>query len=152
MFDAMMAAIGGSMARAPWGWMILALLIGGFFKFRPEMKRLAAAREESLLKARADDNAELKRRVEALERRLEADRAKHDAEQARDRHKIANLNSCLDALLMMLELAPDKVAEHVAKIKAMRAEQLRIEAQEAAAIRAAAITAAAAPATEEKTA
>lgn len=137
-----MTAIGGSFARAPWGWALLALAVGGFVKLRPIMTKLAADREASLLAARAADNADLKDRVEKLEKRLEADRARHDAEQARDRHKIANLNQCLDALLMMLELAPEKVAEHIAKIKTMRSEQQKREAQEAASIRAATISAA----------
>lgn len=141
MFDALTATIGSSMARAPWGWSILALLIMGFVKLRPLMTKLAADREASLLKARAEDNADLRRRVEVLEARIESDRRLHDAEKALDRHKINNLTACLQALLMMLELAPEKVADHVAKIKAMRVEQERREAAEAAAIRAAAIAA-----------
>lgn len=137
------AILGSSFERAPWGWGVLALLVTAMVRLWPAMTKLSGERERSLLDARAHDNAELKDRVDALEQRLETDRARHDAEQARDRHKIANLNQCLDALLMMLELAPEKVAEHIAKIKAMRAEQQRRETAEAAAIRSATIVAAA---------
>lgn len=138
---AMLRALGGSVENAPWGWGILVVLVLTLIKMRPLMRQLAQTREGSLLKARADDNHELRGRVEALEARLDVERARHEAERSIDRHRINNLTQCLDALLMLLEVAPDKSAEHVAKIKAMRDRQSAFEAAESATIRAATITA-----------
>jgi hypothetical protein len=70
------------------------------------------------------------KRVEKLERTLEVERAL-------DRHRLNNVTQCLDALLLMLEAAPDKAAEIVARIKTMRSEQIQAEALEKAAIHAA---------------
>ena len=146
MFEGFFSAVGGSLAgsvaRAPWGWGVLVILIGFFVKLRPIMVKLNAAREETLLAGRAADNADLKNRVDALEKRLETERTQHDAERAADRHRINNLTQCLDALLMLLEAAPDKAAQHVARIKEMRAMQSTSEAAEKGAIHAAVIIAA----------
>src|SRR4051812_36637739 len=60
------------------------------------------------------------KRVEKLERTLEVERKMHQAERALDRHRLNNVTQCLDALLLMLEAAPDKAAEIVARIKTMR--------------------------------
>lgn len=141
MFDGLLTVLGSSVARAPWGWGVLIVLVTIFARLRPLMTKLAQERETSLLAARAEDNAELKDRVAALEARLDSERVKHDAERAIDRHRINNLTACLDALLMMLELAPDKAADHVAKIKEMRERQAGHEAAERSAIQAATINA-----------
>jgi len=138
-FETLVAALGGSFARAPWGWGILALLIAAVVKMRPLMAELAAKREATLLDARAADNADLKHRVDELERRLDSERARHEAERSIDRHRINNLTQCLDALLLLLEAAPDKAAEHIVKIKDMRERQARVEAAEKAATHGAAI-------------
>lgn len=87
----------------------------------------------------ADFRADLLARVQKLEQTLERERARHDAERALDRHRLNNVTQCFDALLLLIELAPDKAAESVAKIKEMRAEQVKAEAQEKAVIRAAEI-------------
>lgn len=81
-------------------------------------------------------------RVENLEKKLEHKDAIHAAERALDRHKIRNLNQCLDAVLMILETAPEKTVEVVGKVRVMREAQLKAEAAEAAAIHAAEIAAA----------
>lgn len=145
MFDGLLTVLGSSVARAPWGWGVLIMLGTILLKLRPIMTKLAMEREATALTARAEDNAELKERVLALETRLDAERARHEAERSIDRHRINNLTACLDALLMMLELAPDKAAEHVIKIKDMRDRQSSYEAAEKAAIQAAAITSGKAP-------
>lgn len=72
---------------------------------------------------------------------MECERSRHEAERKIDRHRINNLTQCLDALLMLLEVAPDKASEHVAKIKEMRERQAANETVEKAAVQAAAITA-----------
>lgn len=87
--------------------------------------------------AEADLRNALVKRVERLEQTLDYERVKHEAERALDRHKIRNLVQCLDAVLLVLETAPEKTVEVVSKVRAMRDEQMKAEAAEAAAIRAA---------------
>lgn len=140
MFEGLLTILGSSAERAPWGWGILVLLIVAFMKMRPVMAGLAAKREATLLDARAADNADLRERVVKLEERLDSERVRHEAERAVDRHRINNLTQCLDALLMLLEAAPEKAAEHVAKIRSMRDKQAHRETQEKATIQAAAIS------------
>jgi len=83
----------------------------------------------------------LTKRVQRLERKIEIKDAKHEAERALDRHKIRNLNQCLDAVLMILETAPEKTVEVVAKVRTMRETQLAAEMREAGEIHAATIAA-----------
>ena len=139
MFEGAAAIVGSSFERAPWGWGVLVLLATITARLWPVMSRIALDRDTSILKARADDNADLRRRVADLERRLESDRTQHQIEQTIERTRSAHLSQALDALLMMLELAPDKVTEHVERIRAMRAEHARLEAAELAALRLAAM-------------
>ena len=84
---------------------------------------------------------DLMARVEKLEKALERKDALHAAERTLDRHKIRNLTQCLDAVLMILDTAPDKTTEVVGKVRAMREAQLQAEAAEAATIHAAEIAA-----------
>ena len=108
------------------------LLIGGLLvaivRTRPALKKIANEREASLLEERAQEMAAMRERLERLE-----------AERAVDRHRLNNVTQCLDALLMLLETAPDKAAEHVSRIKDMRARQMAAEAAEKGAIHATAI-------------
>lgn len=106
---------------------LLNLLVGGVLvaivKSRPALKKLTNEREASLLEERAAEMNKMRDRLEKLE-----------AERAVDRHRLNNVTQCLDALLMLLEVAPDKAADHVAKIKQMRASQMTAEAAEKGAI------------------
>lgn len=86
---------------------------------------------------------DLIRRVETLERSLaeeraerDAERKKHEAERALDRHRLNNVTQCFDALLLMLKRAPEKVTEIISDIEEMRSRQLQAEALEKAAIHA----------------
>lgn len=83
----------------------------------------------------------LTKRVRLLEKKIELKDVKHEAERALDRHKIRNLVQCLDAVLLVLEKAPDKTTEVVAEIRAMRERQIAEEIAEAATIRAAELAA-----------
>lgn len=80
---------------------------------------------------------DLLKRVEKLERDLERKETRHRAERSLDRHKLNNVSQCFDAVIIMLEAAPEKVGEIVAKIKEMRRRQLEAEAVEKATIHAA---------------
>lgn len=91
---------------------------------------------------------ELEERVKNLEQQLASSHAEHtaecrrrDAERSLDRHRINNLTQCLDALLLLLEAAPEKASESVARIKEMRAAQQLAEAEEKGIIHAAEIAA-----------
>ena len=86
-------------------------------------------------------NEKLTARVEKLEGAIKHQQTIHDAERALDRHRINNLTQCLDALLLLLQAAPDKAAEHVRKINEMRSRQLIAESEEKGIIQAAKIVA-----------
>lgn len=97
-------------------------------------------------KRQADEAAahlrdDLIRRVEKLERTLDRERLRHNAERALDRHRLNNMTQCFDSLLLLIEMNPGKAQEIVGKIKEMRAAQVLAEAEEKAIIRAAEIAA-----------
>jgi hypothetical protein len=103
---------------------------------RADAEAEAAFRGELL----ARENA-LTARVTKLEHTLNRERLRHNAERGLDRHRLNNITQCFDAILMMLEMNPDRSQEIVKKIKEMRATQMVAEAEEKAAIRAAEIAA-----------
>jgi len=111
---------------------LLNLIIGGlgvaFIRTLPTLKKLSHAREANLLEERAEE-------MESMRTRL----AKLEAERMVDRHKLNNVTQCLEALLLMIELDPERAKEAAAKVKAMRADQQVAEAAESGAIHAAAI-------------
>ena len=106
------------------------LLIGGLLvaivRTRPALKKIANEREANLLDERAAEMENMRAKIERME-----------AERAVDRHRINNVTACLEALLLLLETAPEKAAEHVARIRTMRAAQLAAEGAEKGAIHAA---------------
>lgn len=115
-------------ASVGFGWTpilltVLNLLIGGVFvtiiRTRPALKKIANEREANLLKERAADMEAMRVRIATLER-----------ERRIDRHEINNLTASLDALLMMIELDPERAKEAAIRVKAMRAEQMSAIAKE----------------------
>jgi len=117
---------------------LLNLLVGGalvsWIRSRPRLKEIEVDADSDLRK-------DLLKRVETLERKLDEERAIHEAQIAIMRHRLNNSDQCIDALLMLLETSPDKVSEAVGMIKEMRARQREAEAQEKAAFHAAKISA-----------
>ncbi len=117
-------------------------LVGGvvaWIKTRPNLAQIGNARRKDELDAMAE-------RIATLEGKIETERARHEAEVAILRHSVANSNTCLDAILLLLEAAPEKAAEHAAKIRTMRQDMRDREDREklnfaAAKIQAAAVTA-----------
>ena len=105
-----------------------------FIKQRPAMRKQSDLVNENL-------RAALLKRVEKLETASERQHKRHEAERALDRHKVANLNQCFDAVMLMLETSPEKAPEIIAKIKIMQEAQIKAEAVEAAAIHAAVLVA-----------
>ena len=114
------------------GWMLCVIGLFGIWRLyvlaQPRMRELKQAREADLLRERASEMAAMRERLEKLE-----------AERAVDRHRLNNVTACLDALLMLLETAPEKAAEHVKRIKELRAAQMQAEAEEKGQIMAASI-------------
>jgi hypothetical protein len=113
---------------------LLNLLVGGglvaWIKQRPRMKEIQANADERL-------RTDLITRVEKLERKIDAERDRYEALIAIMRHRLNNSDQCIDALLMLLETAPERVADAVSMIKEMRSRQREAEAAEKAAFHAA---------------
>lgn len=83
--------------------------------------------------------SDLLERVTKLEKQLEQERIRHDAERRADRHQLNNVTTCFDALLLLIEMEPSRAKEAVQKVKEMRSAQMIAEAQERATIMAAQI-------------
>jgi hypothetical protein len=153
------------MSATLWITLLLGLmnvLLGGvlvqIIRNRPVLRKLDTEREANLLHERAEEMVSMRERISALEaknsekdrehaeelKRLEAEREArerlYEAEKAIDRHRINNLNTAFQALLMLLKKGVS-VEEAVAEVERLRAEQLARETEEAATIRAAAVTA-----------
>lgn len=93
------------------------------------------------MRAFNNERDEMGDRLHILEKQMTRQQLRHNAERALDRHRLNNMTACFDAILMMLEMNPDRASEVVAKIKEMRAAQMLAEAEEKAIIRAAEIKA-----------
>ena len=115
-------------------WIAAIGLVGLLIRQIVPWKRIASDAEARL----RDD---LIRRVDKLERAQERERARHEAERRALHHQLGHVTQCFDALLLLIEAAPEKAREHVKKIKEMRARQLVAETEEKAIIKAAEITA-----------
>ena len=111
-------------------WTGVTLIIVALIRQKPINQKIADAREGNLLKERAADMRGMRRRIVQLE-----------AEQRVDRHTLANLEQCLDTLLMMIEISPDRAQEAAKKVRAMRDEQKANQAKEKAAVMAATVQA-----------
>lgn len=90
----------------------------------------------------------LTERVETVEASAAQERRVCDASLAVMRRRINNLSSNFDGLLMIVELAPEKASEFVARPKERRTQQGATEAAERAAVLAATV-AGPAPKSEE---
>lgn len=119
-------------AAGAWGTFLA--LLGVIIRMVGPWKRQTTEAEERLRRDLLD-------RVEKLETALERERARHSAERALDRHKLNNVTQCFDALLLLLEAAPERATEIVVRIKEMRAAQIAAEALEKGAIHAGEIAA-----------
>lgn len=128
-------AVAASVERAPWGWLLTFSVIGALIRGWPAIVDATSRAKAALGDRRVS-------RIEKLEARIEEQRASYEAEISILRHDLNNVSACLDALLLLLETAPEKAAEHVARIKAMRDKQAINQSAEKATIRAARIVSA----------
>jgi hypothetical protein len=89
--------------------------------------------------------ATLTGRLDAVEAQQAQERALCEANLGVLRHRMNNLSGSFDGLLLLIEMAPEKAAEFVARIKEQRAAQELAEAAEKAAVMTATLTAAGKP-------
>jgi hypothetical protein len=108
-------------------WAAIIGVIGVFIRQIGPWKKQASDAEARLREA-------LIQRVERLEQRLDRQQIRHDAEKRLLTHKLRNMTANFDAMLMMLEMNPDRGPEIVSAIKDQRARQMVAEAQESAVI------------------
>lgn len=127
--------LGSSFERAPWGWALAGTVILAVIKGWPAISDAATRAKTALGDRRLS-------RIEKLEAKIEVQRAAHEAEVGILRHQLNNVSACLDALLLLIETAPDKASAHASRIRQMRAEQAQTEAVEKVAVRSAKIAAA----------
>lgn len=122
-------------------WIVALTLLGWLIKQIGPWSKQREDAESEFRNQLIEANEKLTARVEKLEGSIKQQQSIHDAERALDRHRINNLTQCLDALLLLLQAAPDRAAEHVRKINEMRERQLTAEAEEKGIIQAAKIVA-----------
>jgi hypothetical protein len=102
-------------------WGVFGLGLAAFIRSLPKLREVSAASDTSLrgdLLARINM---LESTVARLETQMVDAATQHSNEMQIMRHKLSNETQSLDALLMLLEAAPDKVADNMERIKAMRA-------------------------------
>lgn len=116
-----------------------------WLRSRVPMRKMRIEADESLrselLQRLATVEASSEKRVKDLEDKLEAQRVEADhklaAERARSdreiailRHRSNNMAQCLDAVIMLIEAAPERATEHIIKVREMRSRQEVAEAAE----------------------
>lgn len=136
MMEAFARIAGSSFERAPWGWVLCVAVVSAIIKGWPAIRDAATRAKTALGDRRLS-------RIEKLEAKIEQQSVAHEAEVKILRHQLNNVNSCLDAILLLIEAAPDRAREHVARIRSMRAEQTEAERAEKNMIQSAKIMAAA---------
>lgn len=154
-------AAGASINKGVWTGVILAgisLLAIVVKQWAPWMTIARDGRRadmEGMGKRIADLERRLDQQQVSHERKIEAERAQHEAELSIFRHRMNNLDQCLTMLLMLIEQDPDKAREAAARVRTMRERQEADERAEKATINAARVHAtvsavpASAPAIEE---
>jgi hypothetical protein len=104
-------------------------------RVRNEGDQISVAAEQAFRAELLEREIAQTKRVGTLERTITRERRIYDAYRGLDRHRLNNITQCFDAMLMLLEMNPDRAAEIVQKIKEMRATQLLAEAKEQGSIR-----------------
>ena len=132
--DGIASTLASSAERAPWGWGLFLVTCTALIKGWPAIA-------DATTRAKAALGDRRMSRIEKLEALIENQRAAYEAEISILRHQCNNLSASLDALLLLIETAPEKAASHAARIRQMRVEQGKSESAEKATIRGARITA-----------
>lgn len=128
------------MTPAAYGIFTLVLLVAtAMIKAWPALRKMSFDADTSLrsdLLARIDT---LEKQIAVLEAKHSEDANRHAAEMQVMRHRLNNETAALDALLLLLEVAPDKVTENISHIKDMRHARAQVTALESGAMAGAAM-------------
>lgn len=100
----------------------------------PQWKRAQNEGDASLRTDLLARVATLELEIIELRKALDQKDRQHEAEMRVVRHQLGNETASIEALLMLLETAPDKVAASIDRIKAMRAQRAQNIAIEKAGI------------------
>ena len=125
--------------------LVVTLLLGGglgallntFFRHKRGVREETDDQAVKLL----EQQAAMIVRLTKLERETAQERALCEARLQAERHRINNLDTNFDAMLLLYEVAPERASEWIAKFKERRAQQREAEAIEKAAITAATVKA-----------
>lgn len=127
-------------------WFGAATLVAILLKAWQPFKMMAIGQAESHNERLIARVAKLEDDAGRFNERQATEREQHAALIQLMRHRLANMTMCLDALLMLLETAPERVGESVVRIKEMRARHEAMELTEKVAVTAAILNATGAPA------
>ena len=105
-----------------WG-IIAGTVFTALSKAIPEWRKGTHTNEDNIREDLIHRIDALETRIHQLEDENQRQREHHDSEMRVMRHKLNNETASLDALLMLMEAVPDKVGEHVERIKEMRKER-----------------------------
>jgi hypothetical protein len=117
-------------------FVLVALALAALIKAWPSLRKMNIEADGSLLMARIGT---LEKQISTLEAKMGEDQERHAAEMQIMRHRLNNETAALDALLLLLEAAPEKVAENITRIKEMRHARAQVAALESGAMAGAAI-------------
>lgn len=101
-------------------WVLVAMAVITLIKGWPKLKELQLASDGSLRVDLMGRITALEAEIIELRKALDAKEQQHEAELRIMRHRLNNETHSLDALLLLLEAAPDKLIDNVARIKEMR--------------------------------
>ena len=89
----------------------------------PALKKVQSESDASLRDTLLQRIATLETTVTRLESELRSERDRHAAEMALILNRLNNETQSLDALLLLIEAAPEKVPDNIGRIKEMRRER-----------------------------
>jgi hypothetical protein len=121
--DNIASALMASAERAPWGWGLFLSVTYALIKGWPAIA-------DATLKAKMALGDRRTSRIEKLENKIDQQRVSYEAEIGVLRHGLNNVTACLDALLLLIEAAPEAAREHAAKVRKMMADQAATQKRE----------------------
>jgi len=135
MMDLAQTALASGFTPGAYGiWLLVLLAFGMVIKAWPMLRKSQLEADGSLRADLLNRIAKLEQHVADLEMQMHKEREAHAVEMAAERaarnaevqlmrHRLNNETMTFDALLMLLEAAPEKVGENIVRIKEMRAQR-----------------------------
>lgn len=121
-------------------WTAVALVLVALIRGWPQLKKIQAEADGDIQAKLLGRITQLETQLNAMELHIEAERQRHAKEIQIIRHRLNNETASLDALLLLLEVAPDKLTDNIALIKQMRESRANALALEQGAALAAGLT------------